>query len=406
MRLYIADELPTTSLDALSALGLEVVYDPKCSADDLPARIGDAGILVVRSTKVSRQTIEAATRLALVVRAGAGYDTIDVAAASERGIFVSNCPGKNSVAVAELAMGLIIALDRRIVEGTNDLRAGKWNKKEYGKADGLKGRTLGLAGLGRIGSEVARRARAFDMRVLAWTIPFHEEAATALGVGACATLHELVERSDVISVHLPQTLETRRLFNADVLARMKPRAIFVNTSRGGIVDEAALAVAVRERGLRVGLDVFEPEPSAGVADFKPAIADAGTFVGTHHIGASTEQAQEAIAAETVRICREFLATGRVPNVVNVEEHAPAECQLVVRHYDRVGVLASVLGILRNHGANVEDMSNTIFQGAKTAVAAIRLTRMPAPEVLDEIAALSGAVIAVDAKTTEGMSPFG
>jgi D-3-phosphoglycerate dehydrogenase len=397
MRLFIADELPAKSLDALSALGLEVVYEPKCSADELPARIGDAGILVVRSTKVSRAAIEAASRLALIVRAGAGYDTIDVASASERGIFVSNCPGKNSVAVAELAMGLIVALDRRLVDGTNDLRAGKWNKKEYGKADGLKGKTLGLAGLGRVGSEVARRARAFSMHCIAWSIPFDEESASAHGVERCATLHELVARADVVSVHLPQTVETRRIFNADVFARMKPGAIFVNTSRGGIVDEAALAAAMRERGLRAGLDVFDPEPSGGTGEFRPAVASAGVFAGTHHIGASTDQAQNAIAAETVRICREFLATGRVPNVVNVEEHAPAECQLVVRHHDKVGVLASVLGILRNHGANVEDMSNTIFQGARTAVATIRLTRTPAPEAVAEIAALHGSVIAVEAK---------
>src|ERR1700728_1985753 len=131
MRLYIADELPAKSLDALSSLGLEVVFDPRCSAEELAGRIGDAGILVVRSTRVTRATIEAGTRLGLIVRAGAGFDTIDVAAASERGIFVSNCPGNNSVAVAELAMGLILAVARRLVDGTNDLRAGKWNKKEY-----------------------------------------------------------------------------------------------------------------------------------------------------------------------------------------------------------------------------------------------------------------------------------
>ena len=358
----------------------------------------------MRSTKVTRAAIEAAPRLALVVRAGAGYDTIDVAAASERGIFVSNCPGKNSVAVAELAMGLIVALDRRIVDATADLRAGHWNKKEYGKADGLKGKTLGLAGLGRVGSEVARRARAFSMHCIAWSIPFDEETAAAHGIERCATLHDLVARADVISVHLPQTVETRRLFNADVFARMKPRAIFVNTSRGGIVDEAALAAAMRDRGLRVGLDVYDPEPAAGTAEFRPEVATAGTFAGTPHIGASTEQAQNAIAAETVRICREYLATGFVPNVVNVEEHAPAECQLVVRHHDKVGVLASVLGILRNHGANVEDMSNTIFQGARTAVAAIRLTRAPAPEAVAEIAALEGSVIAVEAKVLGGDGP--
>lgn len=397
MRVLIADDLPAPSIDELSGLGLEVVHDPKCSADELPSRVGDVSILIVRSKRVTRATIEAAPRLALIVRAGAGFDTIDVAAASERGIFVSNCPGKNSVAVAELAMGLIVALDRRIVEGTNDLRAGLWNKKEYGKADGLKDKTLGLAGLGRVGVEVARRARAFEMRVVAWSIPFDEHQAHAAGVGRCATLHELVEQADVVSVHLPQTVETRRLFNADVFSRMKPRAIFVNTSRGGIVDEAALATAMRVQGLRAGLDVFDPEPAQGTAEFRPAVASAGTFAGTHHIGASTDQAQRAIAAETVRICREFVQTGRVPNVVNVEEHAPAACQLVVRHHDKVGVLASVLGILRNHGANVEEMSNTIFQGAKTAVAAIRLSTVPSPEVVAEIAALQGSVIAVEAK---------
>jgi D-3-phosphoglycerate dehydrogenase len=396
MRALIADDLPTSCIEELKASGIDVAFEPKCSAEDLPSRIGDAAILVVRSTKVSRAAIEAGKRLALIVRAGAGFDTIDVAAASERGIFVSNCPGKNSVAVAELAMGLIVALDRRIADGTADLRAGKWNKKEYSQAAGLKGRTLGLAGLGRIGAEVARRAKAFEMRVVAWSIPFDEETAREVGIEKCATLHELVAQADAISVHLPQTTETKRLFNADVFSLMKPGAIFVNTSRGGIVDEAALAAAMKERGLRVGLDVFEPEPAGGTAEFKPAIASAGVFAGTHHIGASTEQAQSAIAAETVRICRAFVHTGQVPNVVNVL-HAPAECQLVVRHYDKVGVLASVLGILRNHGANVEDMTNTIFQGAKTAVATIRLTHEPNAEAVAEIAALKDSVIAVEAK---------
>ncbi len=398
MRALIADDLPTSCIEELRASGIEVAFEAKATADDLPGRIGDAAILVVRSTKVTRATIEAGKRLALIVRAGAGYDTIDVAAASERGIFVSNCPGKNSVAVAELAMGLILALDRRVSDATADLKAGRWNKKEYSQAAGLKGRTLGLAGLGRIGGEVARRAKAFDMRVVAWSHPFDEELARTLGIERCTSLGELVEQADAVSVHLPQTVETKRLFNADVFARMKPGAIFVNTSRGGVVDEAALAVAMKERGLRVGLDVFDAEPAGGTAEFKPAVASAGTFAGTHHIGASTEQAQSAIAAETVRICREFLQTGRVPNVVNVEEHAPAECQLVVRHYDKVGVLASVLGILRNHGANVEDMSNTIFQGAKTAVATIRLTNVPSPDAIAEIAALSGSVIAIEAKS--------
>jgi D-3-phosphoglycerate dehydrogenase / 2-oxoglutarate reductase len=399
MRVLVADEFSAGHIAELQALGLDVEYDPDCTAEALASgtRLVETGILIVRSTRVARAAIESAPRLALIVRAGAGIDTIDVAAASERGILVSNCPGKNSVAVAELAMGLILGLDRRIADATRELRAGCWNKAEYAKADGLKGRTLGIVGLGRVGSEVAKRARAFEMHVVAWSIPFRSERADALGVGRCATLHDLAGTSDVVSVHLPQRVETRRLINADVFACMKPGAIFVNTSRGGVVDEAALAEAMRSKGLRVGLDVFETEPAGGVAPFQSAVTSAGLFVGTPHVGASTEQAQNAIADETVRICAEFVKTGTVPNVVNMEEQAPAECQLVVRHYDKVGVLASILGVLRRHEANVEEMTNRIFKGAKTAVATIRLSKAPAPEVLAEIAALTGAVIAVECK---------
>jgi D-3-phosphoglycerate dehydrogenase len=403
MRVHVADEFSARHVGELQALGLDVDYDPDCTAESLEsgARLGDIAILIVRSTRVTRAAIESAPRLALIVRAGAGFDTIDVVAASERGVLVSNCPGRNSVAVAELAMGFILALDRRIADATGDLRAGRWNKTEYAKAEGLKGKTLGIVGLGRVGSELAKRARAFEMRALAWSIPFRPERAEPLGVERCATLHELAALSDVVSIHLPQRLETRRLINADVFACMKPGAILVNTSRGGIVDEGALAEAMRDKGLRVGLDVFDPEPAEGVAVFRPALASAGLFVGTPHIGASTEQAQNAIAAETVRICDEFVKTGTVPNVVNIEEQAPAECQLVVRHYDKVGVLASVLGVLRTHEANVEEMTNRIFRGAKTAVATIRLSKTPAPEVLADIAALEGAVIAVEAKSIGG-----
>ena len=399
MRVLVADDFSEHHIRELEALGFDVDYDPRCSAEDLASegRIGDAEVLVVRSTRVTRAAIDGARRLALVVRAGAGVDTIDVDAASDRGIRVSNCPGKNAAAVAELAMGFILALDRRIADATVDLRAGRWNKKEYSRADGLKVKTLGIAGLGRVGSELAKRARAFEMRVVAWSVPFHPARVDSLGIGFCGSLEDLVEESDVVSVHLPQSPSTRRLFDAAVFARMKPHAIFVNTSRGGIVDETALAAAMQEKHIRVGLDVFDPEPAEGVAAFRPALADAGSFVGTPHIGASTAQSQNAIAAEAVRICSEFFKTGGAPNTVNIEENAPAECQLVVRHYDRVGVLASVLAVLRTHRVNVEEMSNAIFRGAKTAVATIRLSKMPAPEVVAEITALEDAVISVDAK---------
>jgi D-3-phosphoglycerate dehydrogenase len=396
-RLLIADAFPEARLADLRTLGLSVDYQPELTAETLPAAAAPATILVVRSTKVTRATLEAATSLALVIRAGAGVDTIDVDAASERGVLVANCPGKNSDAVAELAMGLLLACDRRIADGTSDLVRGQWNKKEYSKAEGLKGQTLGIAGLGQIGGGVARRARSFEMNVVAWSIPFTKEEADAMGIGFAASLHELARCSDAISVHLPQTKETKGIFNESFFSALRPGAIFVNTSRGGVVDQAAMMNAMKTRGLRVGLDVYEGEPAEGKTAWSCALAQEKGFTGTHHIGASTEQAQSAIAAETVRICREFVSTGAAPNVVNVALRSTFRYQLIVRHYDRVGVLASVLGLIKNHGINVEEMSNTIFQGGKAAVAALRLSVAPPAALVQEIAALKEQVIAVEVK---------
>ncbi len=396
-RLLLADAFPAARLDDLRALGIEVDYQPDLTADTLPAAARGVAILVVRSTKVTRATLEAASALALVIRAGAGVDTIDVDAASERGVLVANCPGKNSDAVAELAMGLLLALDRRIVDGTSDLVRGQWNKKEYSKAEGLKGATLGIAGFGQIGRCVAARARAFEMNILAWSQPFTKEEADAAGVGFAATLDELARGSDAVSVHLPQTSETKGLFGERFFSALRPGAIFLNTSRGGVVDQAALETAMRTRGLKVGLDVYASEPSEGKASWDLPLARLPGFVGTHHIGASTEQAQNAIAAETVRICREFVTSGAAPNVVNVSQHSTARHQLIVRHYDRVGVLAAVLGLIKNHGINVEEMSNTIFQGGKAAVAALRLSVAPPAELVRDIEGLRDQVIAVEVK---------
>lgn len=398
MRVLIADAFPERYLDDLRALGLEVVYDPSASTESLPAKVSGTQILIVRSTKVDRATIEAAKDLGLILRAGAGYDTIDVATASERGIYVANCPGKNAVAVAELAFGLMLALDRRIADGTADLRKGVWNKKEYSKADGLKGRALGVIGLGSIGLAVVERAKAFEMHVLAHSRSLSFAQAEEIGVEYCSSLSEIAQKADIVTVHLAQTKETKGLFNAAFFAQMKPRAMFINTSRGGLHDEAALIAAMKERGIRAGLDVFANEPAGATAQGLDAeIFSMPGMVGTHHIGASTEQAQDAIAAEAIRICREYVMTGRAPNVVNIEAHAPAKCELVVRHYDKVGVLAQVLGIIRKYGINVADMSNTIFQGSRAAVAAIRIAEQPSPELLAEIASLEDMVIRIEAK---------
>jgi D-3-phosphoglycerate dehydrogenase len=339
-----------------------------------------------------------AGRLALVVRAGAGYNTIDVEAASERGISVANCPGKNSIAVAELAFGLILALDRRVVDNAVDLKRGVWNKKDYSKACGLAGRVLGLVGVGGIGKEMVPRARAFGMPVVAWSRSLSPERAQALGIERKDSPVAVAAASDVVSLHVALKPETRGLAGADFFAAMRPGAFFINTSRAEVVDEAALDRAVKEKGIRAGLDVFMGEPAGGSGDVAAPIFQLPGVIGTHHIGASTDQAQEAIAAETVRIVREYAESGRAPNIVNLARHSPACCLLVVRHFDRVGVLAAVFARIREAGINVQETENIVFDGAKAAVARISLSEAPSEAVLDAIRSSSADIIEVSLLT--------
>ncbi len=385
MKVLVADKFEKSGLEGFAAAGFEVQYQPDAKDDALAQAIGasNAEVLVVRSTKVTRPMLEAG-RLALVVRAGAGYNTIDVEAASERGIYVANCPGKNAIAVAELAFGLILALDRRIVEGAADLARGAWNKKEYSRARGLFGATLGLLGTGGIGREMISRARAFGMPVVAWSRSLTEEKAKEWGIARKDTAEGVAAAADVVSVHLAAKPETKGLCGERFFAAMKPGAFYVNTSRAEIVDEAALERAVTEKGIRVGLDVFAAEPASGTAEVSAPIFRKPGVVGTHHIGASTDQAQEAIAAETVRIIREFRDSGRPPNSVNLARKSPATHLLVVRHYDRVGVLAAVFDRLKEARINVQETENIVFDGAKAAIARIHVDREPPPDTQEAI----------------------
>ena len=188
MKILIADKVSAKMVADLQSLGCEVALEPDLSAEALPAALAGVEILIVRSKQVTAAAIEAGSSLSLIIRAGAGVNTIDIKKASEKGIYVANCPGKNTDAVAELAIGLLIAADRRIPEALADLRAGKWRKKEYGKARGLKGRTLGGVGLGSIGCAVARRALGLEMNVVGWSRSLTPARAKALGIGYCATL--------------------------------------------------------------------------------------------------------------------------------------------------------------------------------------------------------------------------
>ncbi len=395
MRVLVADAFPRERLSDFEALGLEVDHRPDLAAGDLPRAAAGATVLVVRSKQVAAEVFETAEALSLVVRAGAGVNTIDVAAASRRGVYVSNCPGMNAVAVAELTMGLVVALDRRIPDNVERLRAGKWDKKTFSEAQGLHGRTLGLLGTGAIGREVARRAAAFGMRVLAWSRSLDEARARSLGLERAPDAIAVARQADVLSLHLALAPETRGLVSREVLAAMKPGAILVNTARAELVDQAALLEVARAGRIKVGLDVHLGEPEKGRADFDSELAKLPNVYGTHHIGASTAQAQDAIAREAVRVVETFVRTGHVPNCVNVAGKSPARARLVVRHRDRVGVLANVLAAVREAGINVEEVENTVFEQAQAACCTIQLDERPSPELIERIRSRRDEVLFVD-----------
>ncbi|HXI25772.1 MAG TPA: 3-phosphoglycerate dehydrogenase family protein [Pyrinomonadaceae bacterium] len=393
MKVLIADKFEQSGRDGLSALGCEISFQPDLKDEPLVEAIAkeQPDALIVRGTKVTEAML-AAGPLKLVVRAGAGYNTIDVAAASRRGIYVANCPGKNSIAVAELAFALILALDRRVADNVIALRAGEWNKKEFSKARGLFGRTLGLVGLGKIGQEMIARAQAFGMPVVAWSRSLTPEKAERFGVERMNSPLDVARAADIVSVHVALKPDTKMLINEAFLAAMNDGAYFINTSRGEVVDQNALVEAIHAKGIRAGLDVFAIEPTSAVADFEDPIANQTNVYGTHHIGASTDQAQEAIAAETVRIIKTFKETGQVPNVVNLAAHTPATHRLVVRHLDRPGVLAQVLDAIKAESINVQEMENIVFDGAEAAVARINLDKAPSAATLHGLKNGGGDII--------------
>ena len=405
MKVLIADTFEKVGIDGLQELGCTVISQPDLTATALPAALKahDPSVLIVRSTKVTGEALRSGPSLGLVIRAGAGIDTIDVTAASDRGVFVSNCPGKNSIAVAELVLGLLLACDRRIPDQVADLRAGVWNKGEYSKARGLHGRTLGIVGLGQIGREIAARAKAFGMHVAAWSRNLTLADAERLGVRYCQTPLEVARVSDAVSVNVAANADTRNLVNEEFLAAMRPGAYLINTSRGTVVDEAALLETVRTRGIRAGLDVFQNEPVEAKGAFPSAIAKAPGVYGTHHIGASTEQAQVSIAHEVIRIVQEFRDAGTVPNCVNRLARSSASHILAVRHRNRPGVLADVFRVLADRAINVEEVENIIYHGAHATLARIHLDGKPDLAALEAIRKGNEHIISVELTAIDGRS---
>ena len=408
MRLLIADKLHPRAVEELRSLPVDVLYEPELTKETLETKLAGVGILVVRSKEVTRKALEGARQLNLIVRAGAEPATIDVTAAGERGIYVASCPGKNSSAVSELVFGLLVSIDRRIPDAVASLRSGKWERTEYAKAEGLIGKSIGIAGLGAIGRDVAARAKTFGLNPIGWSRSLSPALAAELGIGHASSLEELASKSDILTVHLALNDRTRNIVSRRVFDVMPKRSIFINCARPDLVDYEAMRDAITQKGLRVGIDVVPNEPRgkkeipADLFNFAPASATGGFLYATPHIAASTDSAQLAIATETVRIIRSFLLEGTVPNVVNVMNLSTARHQMVIRMLDKVGTLANVLAVIKRHGINVEEVTNTVFEGGDASCAKLRVVSRPSEACMHEIRAFE-EVLHVDIVTLPNLA---
>ena len=393
MRILFADGLSHAAVERLRSGGDTCTLKPSLTAEELPDHVAGFDVLVVRSTRVTAETIEASTDLGLVVRAGAGTNTIDCARAAQLGVFVCNVPGRNAIAVAELALGLMFAIDRHIASAAADARAGQWNKKAYSKARGLHGATLGIIGMGAIGLEVAQRAAACGLTVVTEDKPRPRpvrQRMSDIGVQTLPDQAAVLATSDIVSLHVPGGKDTAGMVDAEFLAGMKPDAMLINTARGEVVDEKALIAALDSTDMRAGIDVFADEPQTSAGNVDSVLARHPKVVATHHIGASTRQAQEAVAEGTVEVIEEY-RTGSVINCANLEQAPHRTATLSVRHYDRVGVLAAVLQELRRGRLNVATMHNRIFAGSVAAAATIDVSGTIDEALLDAVRALPDVI---------------
>jgi D-3-phosphoglycerate dehydrogenase len=345
LKIVIADGLPASALELLSAEPDWIIdARPGRSPAALLADLADADALVGRrATQVNARLLEGAPQLKIIARAGTGVDNVDVAAASARGVLVVNAPGANSISVAEHTLALMLALARLVPAADRAMKDGRWEKKRF-LGNELRGKTLGVAGLGRIGREVVQRARSFGMRIVAHDPYISAEIAHGLGI-ELLTLDALCATADYITLHLPLTPETRHVFNDARFAACKRGLRLVNTARGELVDEHALGRAI-ESGIveGAGLDVFEREPPTDWS-----LAQMPQVVATPHIAASTEEAQELVGTDTAATVRDFLRNGVLRNAVNFPSLQTEELQRLqpwIRLADQLGGLAAQMGTAR------------------------------------------------------------
>ena len=309
----IPDNVDQKAVDLIDAAdGLDVVFPGKLTQEELVAQVGDAHALIIRSgVKITPDVFAAAPNLKIVARAGVGVDNVDLDAATEHGVYVVNTPGGNTISTAEHTFGLMIALARHIPQGDASLRAGRWDRKKYVGVE-LKGKTLGLVGLGRIGQAIAKRAQAFEMNVVAFDPYLPAEIASEIGV-VLLDLDGVFAHADFISLHSPITDETRGMINAEAIAKMKDGVRIVNAARGGLINDADLAEGIKSGKVTgAALDVYEPEPPA---EDNPLIGLDGV-IHTPHLAASTSDAQVTVAVEAAQLVIDTLLHNKPENVVN------------------------------------------------------------------------------------------
>ena len=393
----VADLFSPEGIEEMKKMGHEVIYQPKVVGAEFVKLMADVKpvVLVVRSKKVTKEVIDADPKLEFVIRAGAGFDTIDVDYCSAKGIYVSNCPGKNSIAVAELAMGLIISVDRRLAENDKLLKEGKWEKGLFAECIGLKGRTLGLLGIGNIGKEVCKRCLAFDMKVIAWDSFFTKEEMAAMGAVKVETVQDIAKNADIISIHLPAIKGiTVNMINKEFLNLMKPETVFINTSRANlVVEDDVLERLEKVKGFWYAADVFSNEPADKKAAYDHKLAKHPKVVGTHHIGASTKEAETAIGIEAVRMVKEYGATKKVNNCVNLATDIKVTHNIAVKYANQVGTLPSIMDLFTKYQLKIEELHNEVFKDRHACVAGIHFTGDIAKkdEMVAEIAKITGVL---------------
>ena len=391
-RILLADKMGEFVEKTLIENGCSVFSDASLSGDRLKNKIYEfkPNVIVVRSTKINKDHLLSSSCLSLIVRAGAGVNTIDVSEASNMGIFVANCPGKNAIAVAELAMGHLINIDRKISDNIYQLRNGEWNKKGLSKdAKGLFGRKLAVLGIGNIGRELCKRAVSFGMIVNGYSRSLNKIEANKLGINYCSNIFKAVKDCDALSIHLPHNESTHHIINKSILNLMKDNGYVINTSRGGVVNEKDILLMIKKKNIKYATDVYENEPKSTDKQFKDLdILKNINIYGSHHIGASTKQASEAVGHETLRVIKTFLNNGNVINCVNLQKQYLTKYSLTIRHKDVIGVLAQILNILKNNKINVQEMTNIIFKGANAACATLKLDDKPSKLAMQQIQDIS------------------